>query len=369
MKRQITEEEIDLAVEMYNSGNTILAISKKLHRTEKTISTKLKERGVVVRNKNFYTEELINTVRLRYENGESLTKICKELGIEYDKMSPHLKKIGVKIINRQNKTKFNENIFDVIDTEEKAYWLGFIYADGYLDSSPLKNNQKSYYSFGIGLQIQDWEHLLKFNEFMGHEKINLYTYIKDPKRPSCIWRVRNRHLWETLNSYGCTPQKSLTVKFPDKKIFKDKKLIKNFIHGYFDGDGDLSYNKNIRKTSESWVVPKLGFTGAKTFLEPLAKWLKKELGINYRWTHDKRHSEFTWHLNYNKKESLILLNYFYKDAKIHLNRKYKRYELLKDGRCSLKKFNELLSGNIGGTPKLDNTEIIERIKDLQHRNA
>ena len=369
MKKQITEEEINLAIDLYNQGNSILTISKKLHRLEKTISSKLKERGIIVKSKLRYTDNLINTVKDRYEKGESLTKICREFGIEYDKISPHLKKLGVNIINRQNRTKFNENIFDNIDTEEKAYWLGFIYADGYIDSSPIKDDQKSYYSFNISLQIRDWEHLLKFNKFMEHEKINLCTYIKDSKRPSCRWHVRNKHLWETLNSYGCVPQKSLILKFPDQKIFKNKKLIKNFIHGYFDGDGDLSFNRNMRKNSESFVTPRLGFTGTKTFLEPMAKWLKKELGIDYRWNHDKRHSPQTWHLNYNKKESLILLNYLYGDAKIYLNRKYERYKLLKSGCCSLEKFNELLSGKIGGTPKLDNTEIIERIKNLQHCNA
>lgn len=121
MKKQITEEEINLAIDLYNQGNSILTISKKLHRLEKTISSKLKERGIIVKSKLRYTDNLINTVKDRYEKGESLTKICREFGIEYDKISPHLKKLGVNIINRQNRTKFNENIFDNIDTEEKAY--------------------------------------------------------------------------------------------------------------------------------------------------------------------------------------------------------------------------------------------------------
>ena len=46
---------------------------------------------------------------------------------------------------------------------------------------------------------------------------------------------------ETLNSYGCTPRKSLTLKFPSLNIFKDESLVWDFIRGYIDGDGCISY--------------------------------------------------------------------------------------------------------------------------------
>ena len=62
------------------------------------------------------------------------------------------------------------------------------------------------------------------------------------------WIVQNKHLWNILNSYGCTPRKSLTLKFPDIKIFKSKDLIRHFIRGYFDGDGCISFsNKDHTK--------------------------------------------------------------------------------------------------------------------------
>lgn len=60
---------------------------------------------------------------------------------------------------------------------------------------------------------------------------------------SCVWAASNKHLWQTLNKYGCTPNKSLTLKFPNENIFKSKDLIRHFIRGYFDGDGCISYNK------------------------------------------------------------------------------------------------------------------------------
>ena len=50
-------------------------------------------------------------------------------------------------------------IFETIDTEEKAYWLGFMYADGYIGASR--------YSVGINLSLKDIDHLKKFCKYMG----------------------------------------------------------------------------------------------------------------------------------------------------------------------------------------------------------
>ncbi|MGM9535052.1 MAG: hypothetical protein ACI3VR_07355, partial [Intestinibacter sp.] len=65
-----------------------------------------------------------------------------------------------------NRPKFNEHIFDVIDTEEKAYWLGFIFADGYIGSTPLEPNKKSVYNFELSLKLEDTSHLEKFKSFI-----------------------------------------------------------------------------------------------------------------------------------------------------------------------------------------------------------
>lgn len=52
------------------------------------------------------------------------------------------------------KYTFNEEIFDIIDNEEKAYWLGFLAADGYVDKQLSK--------FGIELSIKDHDYSKEF---------------------------------------------------------------------------------------------------------------------------------------------------------------------------------------------------------------
>lgn len=357
-KKVIFNDELLKWIETeYNSGKSILSIANEIHSTEKTVSKKLKESGVQVINKRFITQETLDIIKERLKN-ESLTKICKDLHVTAYCISKKLKEQGVQIVNKHNQTKFNENIFDSIDTEEKAYWLGFLFADGYIDSSPLDSNKKSYYSFGLALQIRDINHLIKFNKFMQHNKNNIITYTNDPIRPSCKWCIRNKHLWETLNSLGHTPQKSLTLKFPKLEIFKDESLIRHFIRGYFDGDGCFTYDREHNKELGYYMKPRLGFIGTKMFLSELVK----QINLNCRWNHDKRHKDVTWTIWFNREESYKLMRWLYDDCSIYLDRKYELYKLFKDKKCcSLEEFNELLSGNIGETPEMENPEINSEI--------
>ncbi len=69
-----------------------------------------------------------------------------------------LVKNGVEMrSNKQNSRKYsvNDDYFSIIDTEEKAYWLGFIFADGYISN---KNGKR----VGITLKSSDRDHIIKF---------------------------------------------------------------------------------------------------------------------------------------------------------------------------------------------------------------
>lgn len=284
----------------------------------------------------------------------SLTKMAKRENTTRQTLARYFKKLGFQIVNKQNRIKFDNSIFDSIDTEEKAYWLGFIFADGYI-SSTLKN--KNRYLLEISLKGSDKHHLEKFNVFTKHEnknKVSIETSTcKNKKFTRCRWYVANKHLWEVLNSYGCTPNKSLTLKFPNKSIFNDPSLIRHFIRGYFDGDG--CFTRGIHTNT---VSPIVSFIGTKEFLEEILTYS----GIQGQFRHDKRHTELTWILEYNKENGIKLINYLYNDSSIYLDRKYKLYNFFKDGSRSIKEFIELLSGNIGENPiNKDNTEISSKI--------
>lgn len=264
----------------------------------------------------------------------SLTKLGEREGIDRRTISKHFKKLGIEIINKQNRPKFNINVFDSIDTEEKAYWLGFIYADGYIGSTPIRDDKKSVYNFELSLALKDIEHLEKFRKFIGFEK----EITKDSYR--CRIMVANKHFWTTLNNYGCTPNKSLTLKFPN---CIPNNLIRHFIRGYFDGDGCITRHVYINTVS-----PAINVIGTKDFLNNIINYSNTTPNIR----HDKRHSEETLILEWHKDDGVKFINYLYNNSSIYLDRKFKLYNFFKDGSRSVKEFTELSEGKIGETPNI-----------------
>lgn len=201
----------------------------------------------------------------------------------------------------------DESVFDVIDSEEKAYWLGFIFADGTISSSPLDNNQTTQYQFELSLKLSDINHLEKAKKFFGYKR-KLYT---DSYR--CRLEFNNKHLWNILNSYGCTPRKSLTLKFPDKTIFKESSLIRHFIRGYWDGDGCLTY-KRIG-------YPTISVLGTEHFLTNI------QLILNTSNTlyNNNKETCITKVLKYNGALAYNVCKYMYNNCTVYLDRKYKKY--------------------------------------------
>lgn len=276
----------------------------------------------------------------------SLTKLGEREGIDRRTISKHFKELGIEVINKQNKPKFNEHVFDIIDTEEKAYWLGFIFADGYIGSTPIREDKKSVYNFELSLGIKDLGHLEKFKDFISYKKdITIDSF-------RCRIMIANKHFWTTLNNLGCTPRKSLTLDFP---TCIPKELVRHFIRGYFDGDGCIT-----RHVYVNIVSPSVNVLGTKNFLDKIIYFSK----TTPTFRHDNRHSENTLILEWSKDGGVEFINYLYNKSSIYLERKFKLYEFFKNGSRSVKEFTELLEGKIGETPKKDNTEITYETKEL-----
>ena len=254
------------------------------------------------------TKELIELVKQK-KSGREISEI---LGINYVTVHKKLRKLGIHLYNYHNELKFDDTVFDIIDTEEKAYWLGFLYADG----SVISYNN----SVELSLKGSDIEHLKKFNTFLKNKKeVKLSkTRCNNKEFTRCRVIVTSKHFHEQLINLGCIPNKSLVLTFPDKSIFQSEDLLIPFIRGYVDGDGCLSYTKSGRLV--------LGIIGTKEFLQGICNILDKDKIIR---TKDKRHPnsntyQISWSSNNADKIAAIL----YKNANIYLQRKYDRFAVL-----------------------------------------
>lgn len=233
----------------------------------------------------------------------SIRELAEKYGIQREVFSGWMLAKGYNIENKRAKRSFNTDYFDCIDTEEKAYWLGFLFADG-----AITQERKSY-SIELSLKLDDADHVRKFAKAVGKEYVNT----KSTYRCRCI--VGSKHMFNTLCSYGCTPRKSLTLQFPDKSIFADESLIRHFIRGYVDGDGCLSYgNKQHTKAS-------ISILGTENFLTGI----QEIYGSSKNLHNNARNQDITKVLDYNNRQAYEFAKWLYEDATVYLDRKYEKY--------------------------------------------
>lgn len=260
-------------------------------------------------------ENLKNTLEICYNEYISSNKSIRELSENYNinrqLLSGYLIANNINITNRRNrysykKSNINEKIFDIIDTEEKAYWLGFLYADGYIQEI---NN----YRLELTLSEKDKDHLEDFKQFL-ESKFEI-KYRKNQK--AYRFSVRSSHLCKSLINKGCIPKKSLILTFPNEDQVSNN-YIHHFIRGYFDGDGSIYIKKNS-------ISPDIRLLGTFEFLDHVKK-LLLSLNINTTILKDKRHLHNTFYLKFKVSDGMKFLNYIYNNSNVFLKRKKQKYE-------------------------------------------
>lgn len=251
--------------------------------------------------------QIIKNLLKDANEGVSLNSLKKKYHLGYEKVKRILQEnnISIQSSSRLTDKDFYDDIFDSIDTEEKAYWLGFIYADGYISKTESSKSHK--YLFEVQLAEKDKSHLEKLKKFFNSKKDLTYHKGKIQEKEYFSYRLsrQNKHLWESLYHKGVTPQKSLTLKFPTEDQVP-KEFQNAFIRGYIDGDGCIIINKVNDLTY-------LGIVGTLKFLNKIEELLGKgsyyKVGRNYE-------------LRYSINKGIPILETLYNNASIYLDRKY-----------------------------------------------
>lgn len=202
-----------------------------------------------------------------------------------------------------------EDFFDIINTEEKAYILGFLYADGY--------NNTTNGSVRVSLHIKDKVLLEKISTYLTSNIVKTYS---TDKGTFCQIEICSKKLSLQLEKLGCVKAKSLILQFPTEEQVP-KEFQRHFIRGYFDGDGCISIGKK--------GFPYFSITSTLMFNEKLqevllenCKDLKKGGGRFYK-------NNITYDVRYSSKSNILKIKEFiYKDATLYLERKFDKFNLI-----------------------------------------
>ena len=245
----------------------------------------------------------------KYESGKYTgADLAKEYPISLTAINGLLRRNGYKAKSQselQRMYNIDETFFDVIDTEEKAYFLGFLYADGC--------NATNRNAVILSLEENDKEILEKFNNLLQSNKPLQYVKFKTTNSSNQYRLViTNKHISQKLVELGCHRAKTYSLMFPSEEQVP-KHLVRHFVRGYFDGDG--------------WVGKKsICVVSTLDFCNSLAEILKERLNINcyIRARHPERNNTIRM-LGLNNKSARTFLKWIYKDSNIHLQRKHDRY--------------------------------------------
>jgi len=183
----------------------------------------------------------------------------------------------------------------------KAYWLGFLAADGYV--------YKNYLCLGIS--EKDLEHLKKFKNFMEVKNKIEENDITNSVRI----RIGNKKLVKNLKRYNIRPRKSYMNESLIEYIPDSMKGF--FIAGFFDGDGSVFSYKAHK--GEHYAV---NITSNKQTLEDIIKFFSKF--YNFRKLTLIRNSS-VWRLRWDSKHDIKEFFKLYKKSPIHLRRKMEKF--------------------------------------------
>lgn len=267
-----------------------------------------------------FNKEIEREIVNKYKNKKSTVYLSKEYNTSANLIRRLLIRNNVTLrSNSENskKYKINEEYFKNIDTPEKSYFLGLLFADG--------NMAKNSSSVSISLIHTD-SYLLYYYSSLFQDKPLRIIKERFKKFNNKIYKskaqikleINNKKIYEYLQNFGLFPNKSLNLKFPDNL---DKKLYKYFILGYFDGDGCIS--QSIYKKGQNTTF---NIAGTKEFIKKIQEILIENCKINE--TKIIKHNNIFYIRHSGRQNVEKIYNYFYKDGKIKyfLNRKKEKFE-------------------------------------------
>jgi hypothetical protein len=209
--------------------------------------------------------------------------------------------------NKLKKHTLDESHFDVIDTPEKAYWMGFLLADGCVRTG--KN------TLTVNLKMSDIEHLCKLvRQLSGSHVPNLHKQGSHPN-PIASVTFTSTHMTDALRSHGLVANAKQPMRLPPE-------IERHYWRGVVDGDGTIVISAQKRKNESTCNQMTLSICGTKETAELFGDFARRITGTE---AEPKKRSEKLWTFGLHGPIALSLATELYGDATVYLDRKMARF--------------------------------------------
>lgn len=248
---------------------------------------------------------------------DTFSKLAERLSVSKRAITRVLREFNINT-KRKNRYTLNENYFNQVDTEAKAYILGFIYADGFVGSDKYNN---------VVISSIDKEILEKIKCEMNFSG-EIRTGNKGGFENSKIGYVLNfssKILTDDLRKIGLYPNKSLTVEYVPR-LRED--LVRHFIRGYFDGDGSIMLSHNtayhtVAGVRKKYTYPTFMFDLLGT--ELMLNEIKRIMNLKSHSLLNTKTQEIKRLACRSKGEAEKIFKYLYNNSTIYMERKYQKW--------------------------------------------
>lgn len=211
-----------------------------------------------------------------------------------------------------NKKEHKSDYFKVIDSEVKAYILGYIVADGSIEESFRKNRPSKLIRLRFGCISEDDE-IIKLiqSEIAPNNNLRYYQPKAINHKQVTILQICDKELINDLRTlYNIQPRKTYDPTFEFPNIPEDYR--RDFIRGYIDGDGSFGRHHFSMICNSELFAKQIRDELLKNI--PELKW--------YIYKENRKYTDYwSLHLSMNLKVSKLIYNYLYKDATYFLKRK------------------------------------------------
>jgi hypothetical protein len=265
-----------------------------------------------------FTKEQVDRMVELHNQKVNVLEIAKEFGLTAQPIKNQLILRGCVVGNRRY--EITEGYFKTIDSEEKAYWLGFLAADGCIRRRVNEIGKSRGDAVTLKLSVLDEKHLERFrdsicpNAIISHHVSRTTTKKGTPSVSyNCFLGVYSNELVQDIMKLGVGPKKTFTI--PKPTI--DEKYYRDYIRGFFDGDGCCYVKKT--KGSRGLYTFDIKFSLCCASKE-LRDFFAEELGkINIQ---TKSYDNLNLNIVGGFLGAKKFFDYLYTDATIYLQRKY-----------------------------------------------
>ncbi len=307
-------------IEYYTNNNvSILKMTKVFDLSYSQINRILRNNNVYIkggRKRKKFTEDEIADIRNKYESNKyTISQLSKEYNVDTNTLSFIIRKNEISKPNNNFVNKFiNEDYFEVIDSPLKAYWIGFLFADG-----NVRNIQNTTYQIRFGLKKDDVETIIKFKN-----DLNLDAKIEYDNRGNgyCSIGFVSKKMFDDLKQYNIVPNKTYEIDSLKLEFIPDKYRV-DFVRGLFDGDGCITYDEEGKDVT-------LHFTSySKNITMQIQQIIDKMIKKNKS---NKIFKTNAWHCAWRGKQQVLKImdKLYYENCERYLERKRDKYLNLKN---------------------------------------